>query len=94
MPKNLDNPFSLNPVRVAESIVTVGGEDERSRLRGMAHVREADMMRRNTSFIVKEEKMRGESIKPAFCNRTKTASLRQIETIPDRGSTGYYSLFH
>jgi hypothetical protein len=55
MPKNLDNPYSLIPVRVAESMVTVGGEDRRSRLRGKANVREADTMRRNTGFIVKEK---------------------------------------
>lgn len=55
MPKNLDNPYSLIPVRVAESIVTVGGEDERSRLRGKANVREADRMRKNRGLIVKEE---------------------------------------
>jgi hypothetical protein len=72
MPKNLDNPYSLIPVRVAESIVTVGGEDERSRLRGKANVREADRMRKKIGLIVKEKtKMRGDSIMPAFCNRTR-----------------------
>jgi hypothetical protein len=43
------------PVRVAESMVTVGGEDERSRLQGKADVREANTMRRNTGPIVKEK---------------------------------------
>jgi hypothetical protein len=62
MPKNLDNPYSLIPVRVAESIVTVGGEDERSRLRGKANVREADRMKKKIGLIVKEKtKMRGDS---------------------------------
>ena len=80
MPKNLDNPYSLIPVKVAESMVTVGGEDERSRLRGKANVKEADRMRINAGFIVKEEaKMRGESIIP---ESYKEESLRQIETIP------------
>ena len=91
MPKNLDNPDSLIPVRVAESTVTVGGEDERSRLRGKANAREADKMRKNTGLIVKEEtKMRGESIIPAFCNTTRrqvSDKSRQYQKI-----IGHYSL--
>jgi len=90
MPKNLDNPSSLIPVRVAESMVTVGGEDQRSRLRGTANVREADRMRRNAGLIVKEEtKLRSESIIPAFYNRTTrqvSDKSRQYRVI------SYYSL--
>ena len=53
MPKNFDNPYSLTPVRVAESRVIVGGEEERSRLQGKANAREIDKMSRKTCFIVK-----------------------------------------
>jgi len=51
MPKNLDSPFSLIPVRFAESMVTVGGEAQRSK----ANVREASGMKKNAVFIVEEE---------------------------------------
>jgi len=83
MPKNLDSPYSSIPVRVAESMVMVGGEAQRSRL-GKANAREANEMKRNAVFIVKEEaEMRSESMIPPFL--LEPDSLRQIETIPTEG---------